>query len=224
MTKLKFDFEVSGRPLTDGIGFKHTGMNAAEILVLKEWQWKQQGRRCALCGAKVTSKDAVSDHDHATTVARGVLHRHCNAWLGTMETRGEAAAYEAIKARSERFNASDWLFKARRYLAEWAALVAEVVPVYHAYGALVGKPCQPMPCGFSSKLARARRRARVRRSWEVRTKFCPKTARQLRRPAPVAEWRAAERRLADVSGTLADCIMMAYQIPGFSPVSLLDAK
>jgi hypothetical protein len=220
VTQLKFDFEVVGRPLTDGKGFKHTGMNADEIAVLKALQWRQQGRKCALCGAKVALKEAVSDHDHATTVARGVLHRHCNSWLGTMEARGQKAAYEAIRAKSERMNAPNWLFNARQYLAEWGALVAEVVPVYHAHGVLAGTPCQQVSCGLLPDLARARRRARVRLTWELRKRCGARTARQLRRPSPVAEWRAAERESSEVSGILADCILKAYQIPGFSPVSI----
>lgn len=44
-----------------------------------------QGGVCALCGESVKDGEAVADHDHATGVIRGVLHRGCNAMLGHIE-------------------------------------------------------------------------------------------------------------------------------------------
>jgi hypothetical protein len=93
-------------------------------------------------------------------------------------------------------------------------MVAELVPVYYRHGALAGKPSQPMPYGFSAELVRAGRRARVRRARDLRQRHALSTARVLRGRYPVGEARAAELARIEVSGTLSDCIIDAYQTAG----------
>lgn len=57
----------------------------AELPEVRELWWLRQGRRCALCQLDLKLDDAVMDHDHATGVCRGVLHRGCNSMLGKIE-------------------------------------------------------------------------------------------------------------------------------------------
>lgn len=60
-------------------------IKASEISSVREQMLANQGGRCALCKLPLPAGQAVLDHDHATGVVRGVLHRGCNSLLGKVE-------------------------------------------------------------------------------------------------------------------------------------------
>jgi Recombination endonuclease VII len=56
-----------------------------DIRPLREQFYQEQQGLCALCGEPIDPLEAVLDHDHKTGLLRGVLHRGCNAYIGSME-------------------------------------------------------------------------------------------------------------------------------------------
>lgn len=63
----------------------NTRLSQAKIKPWREVRLKAQGGKCALCRQPVKTDEAVADHCHKTGHLRGVLHRGCNAQLGTIE-------------------------------------------------------------------------------------------------------------------------------------------
>lgn len=57
-------------------------LRAQDIAGYRIQQLQQQNYQCALCGEPLAADSAVLDHDHATGLVRGVLHRGCNAFEG----------------------------------------------------------------------------------------------------------------------------------------------
>lgn len=60
-------------------------LKATEVGAFREERLAAQNGRCAICKLPCSSTQAVADHDHATGVMRGTLHRGCNALLGKIE-------------------------------------------------------------------------------------------------------------------------------------------
>ena len=56
-----------------------------DIKILREQYYKEQHGLCALCFEHMDPSEAVLDHDHRPGSLRGVLHRGCNAYIGSME-------------------------------------------------------------------------------------------------------------------------------------------
>lgn len=56
-----------------------------DIKPLREQFLKEQGGVCALCNQAIEQGEAVLDHCHKTGYLRAVLHRGCNAYIGSME-------------------------------------------------------------------------------------------------------------------------------------------
>ena len=56
-----------------------------DIRVLREQYYAEQNGLCALCFEHMDPFESVLDHDHKTGQLRGVLHRGCNAYIGSME-------------------------------------------------------------------------------------------------------------------------------------------
>ena len=79
-----------------------------DIPETREALLKEQGYRCALCGAGLT-EDPVLDHDHKTGLLRATLHRQCNAFLGRIENN----AARHLVSREE---LADFLRSAANYL------------------------------------------------------------------------------------------------------------
>jgi hypothetical protein len=48
----------------------------------------EQRGLCAICGLPPLKRALVIDHDHHTGEFRGLIHYHCNTFLGWLETRG----------------------------------------------------------------------------------------------------------------------------------------
>ena len=59
-------------------------MRPKEIAVVREELLTAQNNLCALCREQIATGQAVLDHDHKTGQIRGVLHRGCNAFEGTV--------------------------------------------------------------------------------------------------------------------------------------------
>ena len=56
-----------------------------EIKELREQLLVEQNGICPLCGTLIAPEDAVLDHDHDTTLIRGVLHNCCNSIEGNLK-------------------------------------------------------------------------------------------------------------------------------------------
>ena len=56
-----------------------------DIRLLREQYYAEQNGLCALCFEHMDPFESVLDHDHKTGQLRGVLHRGCNAYIGSME-------------------------------------------------------------------------------------------------------------------------------------------
>lgn len=63
-----------------------TKLTRTELADLRQDLHITQVGLCALCGKPFSTKNpGVVDHDHKTGHVRGLLHRGCNAALGTIE-------------------------------------------------------------------------------------------------------------------------------------------
>ena len=60
-------------------------LTAAQVKAWREKRRLDQLSRCALCRELVSELEAVADHCHKSGRLRGVLHRGCNAMLGSIE-------------------------------------------------------------------------------------------------------------------------------------------
>ena len=60
-------------------------LKTTEVAAYRKALLEKQGGKCDLCGFPIAVGEAVLDHDHATGICRGVLHRGCNAMLGHIE-------------------------------------------------------------------------------------------------------------------------------------------
>lgn len=60
-------------------------LKVKDIKSLREEFLKEQMNLCALCGESIVEGEAVLDHCHKTGQLRSVLHRGCNAYIGSME-------------------------------------------------------------------------------------------------------------------------------------------
>jgi hypothetical protein len=56
-----------------------------DIPQLRQQYLKEQLGLCALCREPIDLNEAVLDHCHKTGLLRSVLHRGCNAYIGSME-------------------------------------------------------------------------------------------------------------------------------------------
>ena len=56
-----------------------------DIRLLREQYYSEQNGLCNLCFEHMDPSEAVLDHDHKSGQLRGVLHRGCNAYIGSME-------------------------------------------------------------------------------------------------------------------------------------------
>lgn len=56
-----------------------------DIKPLREEFLKEQMGLCALCHEPILEGEAVLDHHHKSGYLRSVLHRGCNAYIGSME-------------------------------------------------------------------------------------------------------------------------------------------
>jgi hypothetical protein len=56
-----------------------------DIKPLREQYLGEQLGLCALCREPIDATEAVLDHCHRTGYIRSVLHRGCNAYIGSME-------------------------------------------------------------------------------------------------------------------------------------------
>lgn len=56
-----------------------------DIPELRQQYLKEQSGLCALCHELINEGEAVMDHCHKTGLLRSVLHRGCNAYIGSME-------------------------------------------------------------------------------------------------------------------------------------------
>jgi len=59
---------------------EHKDIKALRLEILEE-----QDGICPLCGTPIDIEDAVLDHDHSTTLIRGVLHSCCNSIEGNLK-------------------------------------------------------------------------------------------------------------------------------------------
>jgi hypothetical protein len=62
-----------------------TKIKTKDIAVLRQQYYQEQLGLCALCREHMDPLEAVLDHDHKSGYLRGVLHRGCNAYIGSME-------------------------------------------------------------------------------------------------------------------------------------------
>lgn len=60
-------------------------IKASEVKTYREHYLEEQHSICALCNEPIDPAEAVVDHCHTTGRLRSVLHRGCNAFLGTIE-------------------------------------------------------------------------------------------------------------------------------------------
>lgn len=60
-------------------------LKASEVAGLRARMLREQGGVCLLCRLSIADDEAVLDHCHTTGEIRGVLHRGCNAMLGSLE-------------------------------------------------------------------------------------------------------------------------------------------
>lgn len=60
-------------------------IKVSEVKTYRDGYLKQQQYICALCNEHIDPAEAVLDHCHTTGKLRAVLHRGCNAFLGTIE-------------------------------------------------------------------------------------------------------------------------------------------
>jgi len=109
-----------------------------DIKPLREEFLKEQMGLCALCREPIVEGEAVLDHCHKTGLLRSVLHRGCNAYIGSMEN---GMARNRISP-----NRLDMI------LANFQSYVASAKPILH--------PTHRTP---EEKLARAKIRAKKRR-------------------------------------------------------------
>ena len=58
----------------------------------------KQGGLCALCQLPLPLAQAVLDHDHATGLVRGTIHRSCNSLLGTVENNCKRFGVQHLSA------------------------------------------------------------------------------------------------------------------------------
>jgi hypothetical protein len=59
-------------------------LKQSEVAKTRQEILKQQNNHCALCHQTIQEGEAVLDHCHKTGQIRGVLHRGCNAFEGTI--------------------------------------------------------------------------------------------------------------------------------------------
>jgi len=59
-------------------------LKAKEIALVRQEILTAQANKCALCQEQIQEGQAVLDHCHKTGQIRGVLHRGCNAFEGTL--------------------------------------------------------------------------------------------------------------------------------------------
>lgn len=62
-----------------------TKIKPKDIAELRKKYYQEQLGLCALCREHIDPLEAVLDHDHKSGYLRGVLHRGCNAYIGSME-------------------------------------------------------------------------------------------------------------------------------------------
>ena len=109
-----------------------------DIKPLRQQFLQEQLGLCALCREPVDPLEAVLDHCHRTGYLRSVLHRGCNAYIGSMEN---GLARNRITPS-----------KLLNILANFTAYVQTYKPILH--------PTHLTP---EEKLERAKKRARARR-------------------------------------------------------------
>ena len=73
-------------------------LKASEVASTREQMLVNQGGRCALCKLPLPLGQAVLDHDHATGIVRGVLHRGCNSLLGKVENNHRRYGVRSLDA------------------------------------------------------------------------------------------------------------------------------
>ena len=59
-------------------------LKPSEVAKTRQEILKKQNNHCALCHQVIAEGEAVLDHCHKTGQIRGVLHRGCNAFEGTI--------------------------------------------------------------------------------------------------------------------------------------------
>ena len=59
-------------------------LKQSEVALTRQELLKKQNNHCALCHQVIQEGEAVLDHCHKTGQIRGVLHRGCNAFEGTI--------------------------------------------------------------------------------------------------------------------------------------------
>jgi len=110
-----------------------------DIKPLREEFLKQQLGLCALCREPIAEGEAVLDHCHKTGHLRSVLHRGCNAYIGSMENGMARNKITPTRLTS--------------ILANFESYKHAVKPILH--------PTHKTP---EEKLARAKKRAKARRN------------------------------------------------------------
>jgi hypothetical protein len=62
-------------------------MKHKDIKPLREQLWKEQKGICPICECEIPLEDAALDHDHQTTLIRGVLCKRCNSLEGVFRSK-----------------------------------------------------------------------------------------------------------------------------------------
>ena len=57
---------------------------------------QKQEFKCAICGQSLFLTDQALDHDHATGVVRGILHKNCNVLLGMAQDNPDILLNAAV--------------------------------------------------------------------------------------------------------------------------------
>ncbi len=84
-------------------------IKASEVKSYREQYLQDQQHLCALCKEHIEPIEAVLDHCHITGKLRAVLHRGCNAYLGTIENNRKRNRITESRLKNILANAVDYM-------------------------------------------------------------------------------------------------------------------
>jgi len=71
------------------LGWMYDDLEKQAKLIVKNYLYKEQKGRCAICAKKLSEDEGILDHNHFTGSVRGILCNKCNLGIGLFEDNPE---------------------------------------------------------------------------------------------------------------------------------------